>query len=74
MKKTFKGIAQLSGDDGFCYGIHLTFKGEKNAEDTVVIDWLDEIAGKFSGKEIEVTIEVKGVRNHVQRVDSRRRV
>ena len=65
IKKTFKGIAIVEGDDGFCYGVHASFRKQaKNKQcfdtiDTSMIDWLDEQFQKLKGKKVEVTVIIK---------------
>lgn len=70
--KTFEGIAELGGDDGYCYGVHLLFSADTKGltgdqlhkeitRQQEVIDYLDEIAEKYTGKKIRIKIEVEEV-------------
>ena len=62
MKKIFKGIATIDGDDPYCYGVHAMWKDKPINQYTNVIDFLDEQFEKYKDKQLKVTIEIEVIK------------
>ncbi len=63
MKKTFKGIVGLIGDDGNCFGVHLNLlqkkKNKTESFNSSLIDYLDKIGKKYNKRKIKITLIVE---------------
>jgi len=56
LSEEFEGIAKLDGDDGYCFGVHLTLS-DNDDFNSDVIDFLDNLCEEHEGKNMKIKIE-----------------